>query len=173
MRMEKFNNALDHIDYDLIDEFVREREVVERKREIRRQVIKLAPIAACFVVCIGIGAAVLGFNLGFNKNVAGNIQNPNEQLQLMFAKDGKFVFEYDGKLYQAYVSPVISSDSIDFELAGSVSIQNVGDHITNVTVTDEKGNEATMEIYSSKNGADEGTILLKLDGGYFKATIDN
>ena len=64
-------NALDHIDYDLVDEFVREREALERKRKIRKQVIKFAPIAACFVVCISIGAAILGFNLGFDKKIAG------------------------------------------------------------------------------------------------------
>ena len=169
MRMEKFNKALDHIDYDLVDEFIREREAIERKREARKQIIRLAPIAACFVICISIGAAVLGFNLGFNKNLAGDDPNANNQMQIFFAKEGKFVFEYQGKVYQAYVTPEIGYDYLD----GSVSIQNVGQHITNVTVVDEGGNEATMEIYSSKNGTDNESILLKLDVGYFKATIDN
>ena len=169
MRMEKFNNALDHIDYDLVDEFVREREAIERKRKIRKQVIKLAPIAACFVVCISIGAAILGFNLGFDKKNSANVINPNNQMQILFAKEGKFVFEYQGRFYQAYVTPDISSGYLE----GSVSIQNVGQHITSVRVTDEKGNEATMEIYSSKNEGDNESILLKLDVGYFKATIDN
>ena len=169
MRMEKFNSALDHIDYDLVDEFIRERESIERKREVRKQIIKLAPIAACFVICISSGAAILGFNLGFNKNASGGNLNPNEQMQIFFAKEGKFVFEYQGKVYQAYVTPAIGYDYLE----DSVSIQNVGQHITNVTVVDERGNEATMEIYSSKNGADNESVLLKLDVGYFKATIDN
>jgi hypothetical protein len=169
MRMEKFNNALDHIDYDLVDEFVREREAIERKRKIRKQVIKLAPIAACFVICISIGAAIWGFNLGSDKKIAGSIANSNNQMQILLAKEGRFVFEYEGRLYQAYVTPEISSDYLE----GSVSIQNVGQHITSVTVTDEKGNEATMEIYSSKNDNDNESVLLKLDVGYFKATIDN
>ena len=154
MRMEKFNSALDHIDYDLVDEFIRERESIERKREVRKQIIKLAPIAACFVICISIGAAILGFNLGFNKNASGGNSNPNEQMQIFFAKEGKFVFEYQGKVYQAYVTPAIGYDYLE----DSVSIQNVGQHITNVTVVDERGNEATMEIYSSKNGADNESV---------------
>jgi hypothetical protein len=90
-------------------------------------------------------------------------------MQILFAKEGRFVFEYEGRLYQAYVTPEISSDYLE----GSVSIQNVGQHITSVTVTDENGNEATMEIYSSKNDNDNKSVLLKLDVGYFKATIDN
>ena len=36
MSVEKFNKALDHIDYDLVDEFVKEKEAVQ-KRKTRRK----------------------------------------------------------------------------------------------------------------------------------------
>lgn len=175
MRMEKFNKALDYIDYDLIDELVREKEAIERKRRIKRDVLRLSSIAACLVIFTAVGSLILGYGLANQKNMGGEIVPLNKapQLTLLFSNNGKFVFEYEGNVYQAYVAPITSSESIDITVQGSVSIQNVGEHITDVVVTDEKGNKATMEIYSGKGQEDDQTILLKLDGGYFKATIDN
>ena len=170
MRMEKLNKALDHIDCDLIDEFVRENEALQKRKAARAVLLKAIPIAACFVILVSVGSAYLGYN--YAKLNGGTNQNAGEsnQLQIVFEKEGRFVFEYKGKLYQAYVSPALEEDNLDFAFGESVSIQNVGEHLSNVEVTDEKGNVASFEIYSSKNISGENAILLKLDYGYFPAS---
>ena len=172
MKIDKFNSAIDHIDYDLVDEFVRERDAIERKKEARRTLIRLAPIAACFVIFMSVGAWMLGYSVAGGDEFDKSNQNLAGEVQMLFSKEGKFVFEYEGKLYQAYVTPMMDSDEADVVVSGSVSIQNVGECITNVTVTDENGNEATMEIYSAKNNSSGSSILLKLNGGYFNAVSD-
>lgn len=171
MRMEKLNKALDHIDYDLIDEFVREREAHERVRSRRRMMARLIPVAACFVIFIGVGSAMLGYGVAGNENKSDFYDDPS-QVQLIFQRNGEFLFEYEGRLYKAYVSPAISTEGVDLSIDGSVSIQSVGEHISYVTVTDENGVTATMEIYSSKDSSGDDGILLKLASGYFKATLN-
>lgn len=166
MRMDKLNKALDHIDSDLIDEFVRESESLQRKKAVRRDLLRIIPVAACLVILVGVSSAHLGYKYGKLSNFEGDIQeNMSGQLQIVLEKEGRFVFEYKGKLYQAYVSPALNDD-LDLILGESVSIQQVGERLSNVKVTDEKGNVATLEIYSSK-GVSNDEMLLKLDCGYF------
>ena len=165
MKMEQFNNALNHIDYDLIDEFVREKDGVQLRKQRKRAFARITSVAACFALLLTATAAVIGYSAGMQKKSEFNSSLTAEQI--FFEKDGKFVFEYKGKLYQAYVAPVLDND--DFADNGSVSIQNVGERITDVTVTDENGNSATMEIYANKSDSGSGDILLKLNGGYFRA----
>lgn len=170
MSVEKFNKALDHIDYDLVDEFVREREALEHRRVARRNIYKLVPVAACFVLFTIVGSIILASNMNSSvKSEINNIQS-TENLQMFLDKEGTFYFEYKGTLYQAYVSPLID-DNTEFAENGSVSIQDVGDRISNVTVIDESGNAATMEIYEGKSddSSERSEILLKLNGGYFRA----
>lgn len=170
MKTEEFNKALNHIDYDLVDEFVREREALEKRRVARRNIYRLVPVAACFVLFTLVGSIILASNMNSaTKNEINNTQS-TENLQMFLDKDGMFYFEYRGTLYQAYVSPLIEENT-EFAENGSVSIQNVGERISDVTVIDESGNAATMEIYESKSNSNSGRaeILLKLDGGYFRA----
>ena len=166
MKTEKFNNALDFIDYELVDEFVKEQELLKQRKIKRKAIATFVPIAACFVILLSIGTALWGYNLGSN-NVYDDISE--EQLQILFGKEGRFVFEYEGKVYQAFVTPIFSGEGVDFTESEMISIRDVGDLISTVDVTDEDGNVATMEIYSSKTNGEGAGILLKLDSGYFLA----
>lgn len=165
MNSEKLNNALEYLDLDLVDEFVKEKEAVQKRKARRKTISILTPIAACLVLLISVGSALIGYKMAFDKGVN---QSP-ENLQVYFEKDGRFVFEYQGRVYQAFVTPMIGSESMDFAEGESVSIKDVGELISKVDVTDRNGNTATMEIYSSKGDAAEGEILLKLESGYFLA----
>lgn len=165
MNSEKFNSALEYLDYDLVDEFVKEKEAVQKRKTRRKTITVLTPIAACLVLFISVGSAFLGYNMGFDK---GGNQSP-ENLQVFFEKDGRFVFEYQGRVYQAFVTPMIGSESMDFADGESVSIKDVGELISTVDVTDKNGNIATMEIYSSRSDTAHEEILLKLENGYFLA----
>ena len=165
MNSEKLNNALEYLDLDLVDEFVKEKEAVQKRKARRKTISVLTPVAACLVLLISVGSALLGYKMAYDK---GGNQSP-ENLQVYFEKDGRFVFEYQGRVYQAFVTPMIGSESMDFAEGESVSIKDVGELISKVDVTDRNGNTATMEIYSSKGDAAEGEILLKLESGYFLA----
>ena len=59
MRKEDFNNALNHIDYDLVEEFVVEKERMQKRAKQKRRFIKLMPIAACFVLVATFAVTVL------------------------------------------------------------------------------------------------------------------
>ena len=166
MKSEKFNDALDFLDYELVDEFVKEKEALKQRKIKRKAIATFVPIAACFVILLSVGTAILGYNFGSNKVYE---EGPEEQLKVIFEKEGRFVFEYEGRTYQAFVTPIFSGEGVDFVENESISIRNVGDLITTVDVMDENGNTATMEIYSSKSSSSQDGILLKLDSGYFLA----
>jgi hypothetical protein len=165
MNMKKFNDALSNIDYDIVDEFLAEKEAIGRKKSRRRTISILTPIAACLVIFVSVGSVWLGYNMALDKN-----ENKSEtNLEMILEKDGKFVFEYQGKRYQAFVTPMAYGSNVNFAEGESISIKNVGELITTVDVTDEYGKTATMEIYSSKGDFVGSEILLKLDNGYFLA----
>ena len=166
MKSEKFNDALDFLDYELVDELVKEKEALKQRKIKRKAIATFVPIAACFVILLSVGTAILGYNFGSNKVYE---EGPEEQLKVIFEKEGRFVFEYEGRTYQAFVTPIFSGEGVDFVENESISIRNVGDLITTVDVMDENGNTATMEIYSSKLSSSQDGILLKLDSGYFLA----
>lgn len=170
MKKEDFSNALDHIDYELVDEFVKEKEALKMRKEKRKTIATFAPIAACLVILVALGAGVVGYQLGFNQP-NDSTENP-EHMQIFFEREGIFVFEYEGKLYQVLVLPMGSSDGFESSDGESVSIKNVGGLISTVSVMDKNGNVATMEIYATKDDTTDETegILLKLDSGYFLAS---
>ncbi len=173
MKKENFSDALDYIDFELVDEFVKEKETLQMRRVRRKAIATFVPIAACLVILLNVGAAMLGYQLGFNASNGNYVESP-EQMKVFFEKEGIFVFEYEGKLYQALVMPIGGDNGFETIEGESVSIKNVGEMISKVSVMDKNGNVATMEIYSIKSDNTEGEdgssdILLKLDSGYFLA----
>lgn len=75
MSKEDFNNALNHIDYDLVEEYVAEKERIEKKVAQKRTFIRFVPIAACFVIIFTFSITLLPmvFNNVFdNKNVVSS-----------------------------------------------------------------------------------------------------
>lgn len=83
MSKEDFNNALNHIDYDLVEEYVAEKERIEKKAAQRRIFIKLVPIAACFVIIftfsITLLPMVLNNSFEFKNTASTSLVNENFQ----------------------------------------------------------------------------------------------
>ena len=80
------------MDYELVDEFVKEQEAFKQRKARRKAILTFAPVAACFVILLSIGTASLGYTFGSNKVYD---ENTEEQLKVLFEKEGRFVFEYD------------------------------------------------------------------------------
>lgn len=79
MSKEDFNNALNHIDYELIEEYVEEKERLQRRAAQKRSFIRLAPIAACFVLVITFAITLLPMFIGGRFNYdAENLPPINE-----------------------------------------------------------------------------------------------
>lgn len=171
MNRENFNDALNYLDVELVDEFITEKEKIDKNKTKRKVIATFVPLAACFVILLGIGATMLGYYLGFTHNKNGYSAEA-EQMRVYFEKEGIFVFEYGGKTHQALVMPMSSGNAFEMAEGEAVSIKDVGSLITKVNVTDKNGNVAIMEIYTTKSNtsAESGDILLKLDSGYFLAS---
>ena len=52
MRKEDFVNSLNYIDYELVEEYVAQREVLQRKANRRRNAIRFVPVAACLMLMV-------------------------------------------------------------------------------------------------------------------------
>ena len=76
MKKELFNDALNYIDNDLVEEYVKEKEALQakkRKKKITRNIISLA---ACFVICfLSISVIVATSN---DKKVAAELNSSND-----------------------------------------------------------------------------------------------
>lgn len=79
MSKEDFNNALNHIDYDLIEEYVEEKERLQRRTAQKRAFMRFVPIAACFVIIITFSITLLPTLFKENSDFVGNTTAPIEE----------------------------------------------------------------------------------------------
>lgn len=59
MRREDFNNALNYIDYDLVEEYVAEKEQIQKRKMLSRSFVRFVPVAACLVLVITFSLTLL------------------------------------------------------------------------------------------------------------------
>lgn len=78
MKKEEFNEGMNHIDTDLVDDYITQREALEQQKLKRKPWIRWVSIAACFcVIFIGVFAA---YQTGlFDRSMGGNIE-PGEEV---------------------------------------------------------------------------------------------
>ena len=89
MKSDKFNDALDFLDYELVDEFVKEQEAFKQRKARRKAILTFAPVAACFVILLSIGTAILGYTFGSNKVMT---KRPRSSLRCFLKKrEGLFL----------------------------------------------------------------------------------
>ena len=191
MRKEDFNNALNYIDYDLIEEYVSEKENAQRKIARQRQIMRYAPLAACLVVILSISVFILP-NFFDNYKITNDIwgQNPETQIepptsnlpsnnkpdtQTPEKPDASvlnvFTFENDGCKYIKILSGNLGDGVVDEEL-DDVSEEAKGEYIGTVIVTDNSNNtQFECPIYeyagvftSSMN--DKGLVVELFEGYY-------
>ena len=190
MRKEDFNNALNYIDYDLVEEYVNAKESAQRKIARQRQIMRYAPVAACLVIILSISAFILPTYFA-NKQITNDIegQNPETQIEPPTTnlpgnfKPGDaiipgypvyiFTFEYNEKGYIKVFYPTITDENMEFFKFHSLSEQYKGKYIGIVIVTDYHNNtQFECPIYeyagvftSSMN--DKGIVVELFDGYYF------
>ena len=189
MRKEDFNNALNYIDYDLVEEYVSEKENAQKRIARQRQIMRYAPVAACLVIILSISAFVLPTFLDNKlKNEDTGELKPETQIQSPttdFPSNHKpdnqnpgasilnvLTFENDGCKYIKILSGNLGDGVVDEEL-DDVSEDAKGEYIGTVIVTDNYNNtQFECPIYeyagvftSSMN--DKGLVVELFEGYYF------
>ena len=177
MSKEKFNNALDHIDYELVTEHLKEKELLKRRAKWRRAVTRAVPVAACFVLFLMVlpvfiamfapagsaGPGVTTDNSGINP--APPASNPSEGLDT--TREYKYIFEIYDNLY--YV-PTVSTDE-------EMSKNDVGQKLGEVIASNHQGEEFVCHVYdfmhfvSTYHAANYTELIVEIDGEYYLAYI--
>ena len=191
MKREELNRALDHIDYDLVEEYVREKERLTRRAKIRRRFAQAARAAACLVVLVCIALPIIIFGDGAHSEQPPNSVNPpyvsttpvgpGESLPAPEPPTGDpqpgdedqmtpgrlaytYSFAYNGTEY------VCSFGTYDQSLeealqTESIDPKHVGEHIGEVMVTDNNGQRGWYRLYRG----DGSNLIIEIEGYYMIA----
>lgn len=188
MKKENFNIALNHIDYDLVEEYVAEKDKMQKRVVQRRTFMKLAPIAACFVLIITFSITVLPMilNNSFDNAISSSpidesFQDPPttedtsgspeenepeyEGVAPMPPSDAlgsiyTYTFQYEDVVY------ILKFNSLEELNKQAVSEDKRGEYIATVSVYDSVNDKETLcAIYECAETDD--VIIELLDGYYF------
>ncbi|MGM9632211.1 MAG: hypothetical protein ACI3XL_03880 [Eubacteriales bacterium] len=166
MKKEDFLKALDHIDYDLVEEYVLEKERAVKRRKSQRNVMRMLPVAACFILLLGIGAVSLiaGMqNLGSGDSAPPD-SNGETSDSPSASEQGVYTFEYDGISYRS----VVADNEGD-----TVLLQYVGNYLGNVETENANGEVGIYRIYEYTESRDLSRILIRIGGSYYIAEKQN
>ncbi len=178
MSKEAFINALNHIDYDLVEEFVSEKERAQKRIRRKKNIMRLAPLAACFVLitCVGTLFLLGGGMLGD----AGSMPPDNKTddwggegdppLTGMPEYEDVLTFEYNGEQYICYIDE--SDDGIS-GLTKPVPQVEVGAYIGKVEVKHSNGSAEALKIYKSLGNNSDKLIIETKDGLFYLAEISD
>lgn len=157
MKKEKFNKALNHIDYSFVEEYVVEKERIKREKRRASFVKKSAPLVATFIVFF----AVLGILLGANTSMLPS--TPNDNMVNGMSYENVYVFEYGGRKYCAAFM------NLNFNFGD----QYVSDILGEIIATDKNGNASSYKIFSSKLDTVDKEIFIEINGNYYPAYESN
>ena len=192
MKIEDINNALGYIDYDLVEEYVAEKEKLSIRARQRRQLMYFARTAACLVVLIGIMIPIvlLGTKMTSPPNTSGenptyttttpvvpptgNPPGSSENTEKPGGDDGviqkpseyryTYKFAYNGTEYICVFGHV--DQSLSEALKGeSVDLQLVGEYIGEVMAIDQNGERGWYKIYQ----ADYTNLIIEIKGYHMTA----
>lgn len=162
MKKEDFLKALDHIDYDLVEEYVLEKERAVKRRERQRSVMRMLPVAACFILLLSIGTVSL---IAGMQNVGkgdlapsdsnAETSNPSNNLEQVV-----YTFEYDGVSYRT----VVADNEGD-----TVLLQYVGNYLGNVETENANGEVGIYRIYEYTESRNLSRILIRIGDSYYIA----
>ena len=83
MKKEQFNDALNYIDNDLVEEYVKKKEALQTKTRKRKTTRSIISIAACFVICF-LSISVIVATSNDKKSAAGlNSSNDDDYIRKM------------------------------------------------------------------------------------------
>ena len=157
MKNKKFSEALNHIDYSLVEEYAKEKESIRRESRRRRSVAMLAPLAATFIVFF----TVIGIVLGGNNMMLPS--SPGENTADGMSYENVYVFEYGGKKYCAAFM------DLSFNFGG----QYVEDSLGEIVATDKNGNTSSHKIFSSSLDTVDKEVFIEINGNYYPAYKSN
>ena len=157
MKKEKFSEALNHIDYSFIEEYVEEKERINRERQRRTFVKRVAPLAATFIVFF----TVIGIILGGNTSMLPAV--PNENVSGDTSYEHVYVFEYGGRKYCAAFM------NLNFNFGK----QYVSDELGEIVATDKNGKTSSHKIFSSSLDTIDKEVFIEINGNYYPAYKSN
>jgi len=157
MKNEKFRDALDHIDYSFIEEYVEEKERLQKENRIKRLLKTAAPLAATFIVFF----TVLGIVLGGNTVPLPSA--PGDDFTGSMSYENIYVFEYGGKRYCAAF----------MNLSFNFGDKYLGDELGEIEATDNKGNTSSHKIFSSSLDTVDKEVFIEINGNYYPAYKSN
>lgn len=191
MKREELNRALGHIDYDLVEEYVREKERLTRRAKIRHRFAQVARAAACLVVLVCIALPIIIFGDGAHSEQPPNSVNPpyvsttpvgpgenlpapepptcdpqpGDEDQMPPGRLAyTYSFAYNGTEY------VCSFGTYDQSLeealqTESIDPKHVGEHLGEVVATDKNGNRDWYKLYKG----DGTNLIIEIEGYYMIA----
>lgn len=167
MSKECFNNALNHLDYDLVEEFVTERELSLKRSKRRKTVRSISSIAACltvltilplfvfFVVLDGFRAGPAAPGTSDNLNGENFAPLPPEDSSSSNDPMSSFTFVFNGKSY-----------IVDYSVEEEEKII-VGEYLGEIILSDEYGNICPCRIYASLDEELSGAIIIETSSGVY------
>lgn len=191
MKREELNRALGHIDYDLVEEYVREKERLTRRAKIRHRFAQAARAAACLVVLVCIALPIIILGEGAQSTQPPNSENPpyvsttpvgpgenlpapepptedpqpgDEDQMTPGRLAYTYSFAYNGTEY------VCSFGTYDQSLeealrTESIDPKHVGEHLGEVVATDKNGNRDWYKLYKG----DGTNLIIEIEGYYMIA----
>lgn len=157
MKNEKFSEALNHIDYSFVEEYVEEKERINREKQRRTLVKGIASLAATFIVFF----TVIGIILGGNTSILPAA--PNDDMVNGMSYENVYVFEYGGRRYCAAF----------MDLPFNFGSQYIGDSLGEIVAMDKNGNPSAHKIFSSSLDTVDKEVFIEINGNYYPAYKSN
>lgn len=186
MKKEDFVNSLNYIDYELVEEYVAQREVLQRKHNRRKNAIRFVPVAACLMLMVLTLPIILTL-LSPAKNstekpglealppssitgdVNSGVENERPPDDMPMAPEGdvsdevvqQYSFSYKGTTYYVSISCIEEAD-LD---------EHLGEYLDTVSHIFAGDSAILVEIYASKSSQHSSALIVKLnDGKYYYAS---
>ena len=188
MKTEDFNRALNHIDADIVEEYLKEKELAEIRSKRRKTTRRLVPLVACLMIMV-IAFPIVGGLM----NPTGSAVFPN-----IFLEGNLFPMEY--RYVYSFVFYDVTYSAKFMDIKQGIEEKYVGDHLGEVLATDKNGKQTVCKIYdyycdpqsnTAPNrramngvygmygsyseilirGANYKEIIIEIEGQYFPATI--
>ena len=179
MKKELFNDALNYIDNDLVEEYVKEKEALQakkRKKKITRNIISLA---ACFVICFLSISVIVATSI--DRKVAAGLDSSNYD---DYIQEIQKIHEIISKLESGLISTEqaikeledlgvdlgdwgIASDSVSIKLQSLLEVYDeYREQITDendLLTAKELYEQAQIDITKATNVAEMNSILHKFE----------
>lgn len=184
MRREDFNNALNHIDIDLVEEYVTEKERAQKKEIVRKKFVRLAPLAACFAIFLTVGTVFLlnldpfGNSMMAPDNGAEQVPatpGDNGQMPNDPSGDGKlpskykyyFYFNLDGQDFICLLNALDEDSASDEMNTSLIPESQLGELLATVEVADQDGEVRICKIYGCLYDPSRDEVAIEISEGVY------